>query len=115
MDNTTITVIVTALIGVLGSFPAAHISERRERIYGGLPAKLFHQIGIGFYLGIIPAALLGTFLVGPLRLGIPLAFTCLGIGLSMLFLYSIFERPARVGLVAEDHGWTEADARSSGL
>ena len=115
MDRSQIVVIVTLIIAFVASFPTVRISKEREGIYGGLVAELFHHLGVVAYLAVLPGALLGSFLVGPFKFGIPFAFLCLAVALLCFAGYAIVESPSRVGLVIEDHGWTEDDARSSGL
>lgn len=116
MDGRSLFVIVVSLVlGIALCLPTARRSVKKDKIYGGFLAELFHYIGVATYLCVLPAALLGTFLVGPLKFGIPLALTFLGISLIALLLYALVEHPARANIVIEDRGWTEQDARSSGL
>ncbi|MBI5669924.1 MAG: hypothetical protein HZC41_18170 [Chloroflexi bacterium] len=116
MDRTQITLLLILAIMVLGSLPLARSSNRRDAVRGGLGAQVFHFIGVLAYIGVLPAALLGSILVGPLRFGLPLALGLLAVSLLALFIYAIFERPARAHLKpAEDRGWTAEDALRSGL
>ncbi|MBL8163615.1 MAG: hypothetical protein JNJ61_16640 [Anaerolineae bacterium] len=116
MDRAQVVLLITVVFAVLASFPVARQSRKKDAVHGGLLAGLFHHIGVGAYLAILPAALVGSIIVGPLEFGIPVALTSLAIAVLALLLYAIFEQPARVGLAAsEDRGWTEQDARTSGL
>ncbi len=116
MDPTLLTLIITASIGIVFSFPVVRSSLRRDPVHGGILARGFHHLAVTAYLGLLPAALVGSVLVGPLRLGIPLALGLLAFTLLCLFIYAWFERPARARLQpAEDQGWTARDAQSSGL
>ncbi len=115
MDRSQIVILITLVIAIALSWRTVQASIRRDRIYGGQFAKIFHYIGVTAYLGVLPSALLGTIFVGPLRLGIPLALTYLLIALVALFLYAVGERGARASVVLDERGWTEQDARSSGL
>lgn len=116
MDRTLLAlIIIMGFAGVL-SLPTARSSIRRDPVRGGPLAHAFHFLGIVAYLGVLPAALVGSLLVGPLRLGIPLALGLLAISLLCLFAYAWFERPARRRITpAEDTGWTARDAQASGL
>lgn len=116
MDRTSLTLlIVLALIAVF-CVPLARTSSRRDKIYGGAAAQIFHFIGAASYVGVFPSALFGSFLVGPLELGIPLALGFLGITLVSLLLYAVFEQPAKAKRQpAKDQGWTAEDALKSGL
>ncbi len=115
MDRSTIVILIIVVISVLGSFPAARISSKKERIYSGTIGKIFHHIGVGAYISVAPAALLGSIFVGPFKLGIPLALTGLALTFVMLLLYALEERSARVGIDVDDHSWTQEDAKTSGL
>ena len=84
-------------------------------MYSGTLGKVFHHIAVGAYIGVAPAALLGSIVVGPLKLGIPLALTGLALAFVMLLLYALEERSARMGLEVDDNTWTQEDAKKSRL
>lgn len=116
MDRVQFTLLLILAIMVLGCVPLARSSNRRDAVRGGLGAQVFHFIGVLAYIGVLPAALLGSILVGPLTFGVPLALGLLAVSLLSLFVYAIFEQPTRVRLKpAEDRGWTAEDALKSGL
>lgn len=115
MDKSLLVIIITLACGIGFCVPAARRSVKRDAIYGGTLAEIFHYIGVAAYIAVPPSAILGSFLVGPLKLGIPLAFSYLGIAMVALLFYALIEHSARANRVVEDHGWTEQDARSSGL
>ena len=114
MDKSAIVILIIVVICVVGSFPAAKISSKKEKIYSGRLGKIFHHIAAGAYMGVAPAALLGSLIVG-INLGIPLAFTCLALAFVMLLLYALEERSARVGVDVDEHSWTQEDAKKSRL
>ncbi len=115
MDKSAVVILVIVTISLLGSFPAAKISLKKEKAYSGTLGKLFHHIAVGAYLGVAPAALLGSIVVGPLKLGVPLALTGLALAFVMLLLYALEERSARMGLEVDDNTWTQEDAKKSRL
>ncbi|NWG15121.1 MAG: hypothetical protein HXY41_00665 [Chloroflexi bacterium] len=116
MDRTSLTLLIVAALIVVFCVPLARSSNRRDQIYGGAAARFFHFIGAAAYVGVLPSALFGSFLVGPLKLGIPLALGLLAISLLALLLYAVFEQPARAKRVPEkERGWTAEDALKSGL
>jgi len=116
MDRTVLTLLITLAVIVLLSVPTARSSARRDKIYGGTGARVFHFLGAAIYIGVLPAALCGSILVGPFKLGIPLAFGLLALSFLLLMAYAIFERPARAASKpSEDRGWTAEDALKSGL
>ena len=114
MDKSAIVVLIIVAISVLGSFPAVNISRKKQKIYSGTLGKIFHHVAVGAYIGVAPAALLGTLIVG-VGFGVPLAFTGLALTFVMLLLYALEERSARVGIDIDEHTWTQEDAKSSGL
>ncbi|HSK87354.1 MAG TPA: hypothetical protein VK880_03315, partial [Anaerolineales bacterium] len=98
---------ITLAAMVLLSIPIARRSARQAKINGGTGAQVFHFLGAAVYIGVIPAALCGSILVGPFKLGIPLALGLLAVSFLLLVGYAIFERPALAALKpAEDRGWT---------
>jgi hypothetical protein len=116
MDRTLLTLLITLAVMVLLSVPTARSSAKRDKIYGGTGARLFHFLGAAVYIGVLPAALCGSILVGPFKLGIPLAFGLLAVSFLLLIIYAFFERPARSTLKpSEERGWTAEDALKSGL
>ncbi len=115
MDRSVLVVIIVLAISIIGSFPASEISGKKEKILGGITARIFHHLGVGAYIGVAPAALLGSLLVGPLKFGIPLAFSFLAIAFLMLLLYGVVEHSARKGIEIDEHLWTQQDAKSSRL
>jgi hypothetical protein len=115
MTTTQQTIIaIVVILGIIGSFPLSRISMKREPIYGGLIAKIFHQLGVGSFIAVIPSGLLGGLFAGFL-FGIGLALSFLAITFGFLYLFATIEEPHRKKHVVEDKGWTEADARASGM
>jgi hypothetical protein len=116
MDRSLLTLIIALGLAAVFCVPAARRSIAREKIHGGSVAESFHLAGVFAYLAVLPSALCGSFLVGPLEFGIPLALGFLALALLALFGYGVIERPARAKVTpTEDRGWTAEDARSSGL
>lgn len=115
MDRSLLTLIIALGLGIILSFPAVRRSIKKEKIRGGTAAQLFHHLGVVTYIAVLPSALCGSFLVGPWVFGIPLALTFLLLTAFNMIMFAVAERPARIGLAEEDRGWTEEDARSSGM
>jgi hypothetical protein len=115
VDRSVIVILIIVILSIIGSFPAAKISAKKEKIYSGTLGKIFHHIAVAAYIGVAPAALLGSLVVGPLKLGIPLALTGVALAFVMLLLYALEERSARVGIDIDEHSWTQEDAKSSRL
>ena len=115
MDKSAIVILIIIILSVVGSFPATKISSKKEKVYSSTLGKIFHHIAVGAYIGVAPAALLGSLVVGPFKLGIPLALTGLALAFVMLLLYALEERSARVGIDLDDNAWTQEDAKKSRL
>jgi len=97
----------------------ARKSVAKEPIYGGGAARAAHYVGAAgasggaIYLPFVPILfLLGRNVQWALVLGI----ASLLIGLGALVVFAFLERPALANhKPQEDRGWTEEDARKSGL
>ncbi|NDJ62716.1 MAG: hypothetical protein GYB67_16455 [Chloroflexi bacterium] len=111
-----IALIVGLLVGISAGGYVALLSHRESQVLGGPLAHLFHFFAAAGFVGGLPAAItaaiLGQGLGGALLMAAGFLLAS-GIG---LFLYALFERPAQARIQRDDDtGWTEADARSSGL
>jgi hypothetical protein len=92
---------------------------RQHPVYGGTAALIAHNLGaIGasagaIYLPFVPIMfILGRSVQWALVLGV----ASLLIGLVSLVIFAALERPALANRAPqEDRGWTEEDARKSGL
>jgi hypothetical protein len=104
---------------VISSFAGAYvalISHRAEKVRGGVLAHILHYFGaigvVGTLPGGIAAIARGAGFLGILMVAVSFVL----ISVVSLWLYAMVERPARAGLpTQEDRGWTEQDARTSGL
>src|SRR5262249_26377389 len=115
MDRSLLALIIIVASIAIFSVPVVRRSIGRDKIYGGALAQTFHFVAIAAYIGVVPAFLCGSILVGPSNFVLPVGLTLLAIALVGLLAYAIAERPARAVLPKEDRGWTEEDARRSGL
>ncbi len=93
----------------------ARSSNRREPIHGGPLAQLFHYIGAAGVTGTLPVVLASLILGGGFELAFPLAVSFMITCFVSLVIFAAIEQPAKLKVVDEDQGWTEADARTSGL
>ena len=118
MDDITLKTfaVCLAFAVILGPF-AARSSLRREPIYGGILAQIFHLTGAAAMMGVIPGVITALILGGGFRVAFPIAAFFLATSFVMLLIFALFERPARSAHLAQtqDHGWTAEDARTSGL
>jgi len=108
--------ILTVLGLVLGA-GVARSSNSREAILSGSPATLFHYLACCI-LSVITLTILGSifFVEMSLLSVVLLAVGMIVLALVLIMIYAVFEKPAIDQQVqAEDKGWTEKDARTSGL
>jgi hypothetical protein len=92
-------------------------SIRRNAIHGGIVAHIFHFIGATALMTVIPTFIAALIFGGGGKIAIPFAIAlALTSSLSMI-IFAIAERPALEAYqkAQDDRGWTEEDARSSGL
>jgi hypothetical protein len=95
MDNT----ILASLIGlgfalVLGAL-TARSSARREKIYGGTVAHIFHYVGAAGAVGVLPTVLASLILGLGLLRAILMGLSFMAVGLIALVLFALVEHPAR--------------------
>jgi len=118
MSKELITFIVLVIVGIVLGYTTSRSSKQRESLHGGAAAEFFHFLNAGLVAMIAPTMLTCIFV---LRLHLTelliIAVSLFGLGLISSILHAVFEKPA-IALAlanAEDAGWTEEDARTSGL
>jgi hypothetical protein len=94
----------------------ARVSQRKEAVYGGFASKFFHLLGAMLFVSIVPGVLTGIILGVGFSVIIPAMIIALLAFVSFV-LYAVFEAQPRKDALARqtDRGWTEEDARRSGL
>ena len=117
MDKAQIALLIGLGFALILGYLTARGSQRREPIYGGRLAQILHYIGAAGVTGILPVVLASLILRGGFALAFPLALSFMGTSLVALLLFALIEYPARelAQQAAQERGWTEEDARSSGL
>jgi fatty acid desaturase len=117
VTNQQLIVIGVSLLAAFAFGPwIARVSQRKDKIHGGFPAKFFHLLGAMLFVSLVPGVLTGIILGFGFSVIVPaliialLAFTC-------FVLHAAFEsQPRKLALSRQvDRGWTEEDARKSGL
>ena len=108
---------ISLVFGIVVGALTARSSHRREPIYGGVPAHVFHVAGAIAYAAVLPAVLSTLILGGGFRTAATLALTLVTTSLLTLMLFAVVERPVRNQRLnqRDESGWTEEDARTSGL
>lgn len=116
MDSQQIALLVGIVVAVVLGVPTARSSAHREPLYGGMLPGLFHYVACCAIAGL-PFAVLGTVFTAGLWSAIQVAITFLLVMYTSLFLFAATEHAARAQALAvhDEHGWTEEDARTSGL
>lgn len=107
---------VSLLFGlIIGPF-VARLSAQKETIHGGVMAQVFNFMASVLFVGLVPGVITGI-IVGEGLLVIPIAFGMLVLVFVSLILFALVENGPRKAALAKrvDRGWTEEDARSSGL
>jgi len=114
-ELTTYAVLVIAAL-FLGTL-AARSSSKREAILSGSPANIFHFLANAI-MSVVTLTVLASVFVLRLDL-LTIVLTIVGmvvVTLILLMIYAAFEKPALEKKAhEEDRGWTEEDARTSGL
>lgn len=107
---------VSLLFGVIIGPFVARLSTQKESIHGGALAHVFNFIASVMFVGLVPGVITGI-IVGEGLLVIPIAFGMLAMVFVSLILFALVENAPRKAALAKrvDRGWTEQDARSSGL
>jgi hypothetical protein len=91
-------------------------SIRRNAIHGGTVAHIFHFIGATALMTVIPT-FIAALVLGAGGEMLPFVITLAVVSMLSMIIFAIAERPALEAYqkAQEDRGWTEEDARSSGL
>lgn len=117
MDNRVLLVFGLIGFGLIFGILTARSSEKRQKIHGGPLSRFFNYLASSTMTALTPTALISIFIF---RLHLlEIALIVVGIFTAtfiFLALYAIVEQPALTRLSpAEDVGWTEQDAKTSGL
>lgn len=119
----TTALLIGFVFGIVAGIFTARASERRDPIYGGTGAHVFHYITAAIFTAS-PVAVIGSLFAmegvgfwGRLGTAVLIALTFLVISHIFALIFAMLERPARENALAEqvERGWTEQDARTSGL
>ncbi|MCU0513976.1 MAG: hypothetical protein MUE40_15575 [Anaerolineae bacterium] len=130
MDNVDLLSILGLVIfGLVFGVLTARSSNKREKLRGGAVARFFHFSACALMAALTPAVLvmavfmhpewvtIGGISIAPIvqMLGIAVALAALAV--LLLIPYALLEQPARAAWEQQqiDQGWTEKDARTSGL
>jgi membrane-bound metal-dependent hydrolase YbcI (DUF457 family) len=104
------------LFALFFGYRTAQSSKKRESIQGGTLSEVFHFLSGAIMATLTPTILVSIFVFRlPLLQLVGLALGLFALSLLCAFLHAIAEKPALKPVVVDDTGWTEEDARTSGL
>lgn len=113
MDVRLLSVLIGITFGLIVGVFVARKSAAGDAVRGGAAPALFHYLACAAFSASFPSALVAIFtrqgIGGALLDGLGFAL----LSLAFTLVYAVFERPARARLV--DDGWTEEQARASGM
>lgn len=113
-----VVVFILVIGGVLLGFWAANQSQQRDPLRGGIPSRIFHQITASIMISLTPTVLTCIIILRiPILQVVGLIVVMVAIALASMMAHAYFEKPAIENYVDEaaKRGWTEEDARTSGL
>lgn len=122
-----IAVLALVIFGVVAGFFVSRHSQSRQPIHGGPVARVLNYAASALLISLAPTMLTMIFIVhpDPLYIGdtrlppilllVIIALGLMGGALLLLLPYGMIEAAAKAPITEEDRGWTEKDARSSGL
>jgi len=113
MDTPLLALLIGLGCGLVLGYFTARSSAKREKIYGGQAALIFHYIGAAAVTGVLPVVLSSLILGGGFSTAFPLGVGFMVTGFLALVIFAVIEQPARSEHLAK--GWTEQDARTSGM
>lgn len=115
MNDFLLPMLIGLTLGLIAGVFAVRTSTRRDAVYGGLPAQVFHYLGASLFIAAVPSGLLELITGRGVGNAILASFTFVILSLISLFIYALVERPARARRQPKDEGWTAEKARTSGL
>lgn len=118
MDNRTLVIVLGLVVfGLVFGALTARSSEKRLKIYGGSMSRLFNYLASSAMTALAPTALISIFVFRLEILQIVLVVAGIfAITFIFITLHAIIEKPALEQMKpVEDRGWTEQDAKTSGL
>ncbi len=108
--------LISLVISIFLAAYVALVSHRADQVRGGVAAHVLHYLGaigvVGTLPGGIAAIARGSGIIGIILVAVGFVL----IAVVSLWFYAMVEKPAHDLLAQqEDRGWTEQDARTSGL
>ena len=116
MPNHILALVIGLSIGLILGIFTARSSMNRDPIYGGAPSKTLHYV-MASIVTAMPITIVSCAITGGLVYAITVAVTLTATLWSTAYIFGSIERPIREQALASqaEKGWTEEDARTSGL
>lgn len=117
MSRELIVLVILVVCGVVFGWTTAQSSLKREKIHSSGLARVFHYLSSALMAALTPAVLLFIFVLHlPFLTAIGIAISMFALSVLFLVPFAFLEKPAlEAARAKEDRGWTEKDARESGL
>lgn len=108
---------IITVLGLIFGVSVARSSSSREAVLSGSPATIFHYLASSIMSVFALTVLASVFIVRMHFMELlVLAVGMFVVALVLLMIYAVLEKPAIDKKAREeDTGWTEQDARTSGL
>ena len=106
------------LLGLVFGFFTARASHQKDQVRGGGLAQLFHYLAAAAFTTLsltIPMLIVGLVLRVHFTMLLPYLLSLIALMLLFLLGYAALDRRVRSHLKLEERGWSEHDARTSGL
>jgi hypothetical protein len=117
-QNQQIAILIAFIIALIGGYFISRKAAAHEKIYGGTIPTVLNYIVSAAMISIAPSVLCSTLVLHNgfwFSIGMVAVIFVIAVGSSMIF--AVFENGARKAALSKkvDRGWTEEDARTSGL
>jgi hypothetical protein len=116
METQYIVLLIGILFGLGVGIRTEQSSNRREPVYGGGSARFFHYL-MSATASAMPVTIIACAITGGLLFAVYVALSLAATLWTSALIFATVERPAREVALAQKAaaGWTEEDARTSGL
>lgn len=114
--NPLMVVLAGVAFGLVVGVLTERSSNRRDPIYGGGPARLFHYLAASAVTAM-PVTIISAAIAGGILFALIVALALAAVLWLSALIFAAIERPAREAALSAKaaRGWTEEDARTSGL
>jgi hypothetical protein len=117
-QNQQIVILIAFIIAIIGGYFISRKAAQHEKIYGGAIPTALNYIVAAAMITIAPSVLCSTVVLhNGFWFAIAMVAVIFLIAVSSSMLFAVFENSARKAALSKkvDRGWTEEDARTSGL